>query len=258
MSQVPLYDDFAPDYDRFVDWPARLARELPFLEATLGKQGAQRVLDAACGTGHHALALAGRGYQAAGADLSPRMIEEARTHAQAMGLAVRFEVAGFGSLAQTFAQPFDAVLCLGNSLPHLLTPQAVRSALADFAATLRPGGVLVIQNRNYDRVWRERERFMPLESRRAGEQEWLFFRFMDFHQATLTFNLVTLERRGEGWTYRVGSTELRPLLQEELAAWLAQAGFGQIRFYGSYAGEPFDAQTSGDLIAVAVLSGPGR
>ena len=25
-----MYDDFSADYDRFVDWPARLAVELPF------------------------------------------------------------------------------------------------------------------------------------------------------------------------------------------------------------------------------------
>ena len=62
-----MYDDFSQDYDRFVDWPGRLAVELPFLEARLKEGGARRVLDAACGTGMHALALAERGYEAAGA-----------------------------------------------------------------------------------------------------------------------------------------------------------------------------------------------
>ncbi len=249
---VPLYDAFSADYDRFVDWPARLARELPFLEAQFQAHGVRRVLDAACGTGQHVLALARRGYEAAGADLSAPMIEQARAHTAAAGLPARFAVAGLGELARAFPQPFDALLCLGNSLPHLLEPAAVQAALADFAAALRPGGVLVIQNRNYDRVWPARERFMPLQTAHEDDREWLFFRFMDYHQATLTFNVVTLERSGAAWTYRVGSTELRPIFAAELQAWLPAAGLCNTALYGSYEGTAFDPQASGDLIAVAV------
>lgn len=248
---MTLYDTLAADYDRFVDWPARLAFELPFLEGLFQAHGVRRVLDAACGTGRHALALAQRGYQAAGADSSAAMIERARALAAEQGLEVPFAVAGLGELARALPGPYDAALCLGNSLPHLLTPEAVQGALADLAALLRPGGVLVVQNRNYDRVWRQRERFMPLQTHREGDREWLFFRFMDFHEATMTFHVVTLTRSGEGWSYRVGSTELRPIFRDDLARSLAAAGFHGLRFYGSYAGEPFDPEASGDLIAVA-------
>ena len=30
-----MYDEFSADYDRFVDWPARLVIELPFIEQQL-------------------------------------------------------------------------------------------------------------------------------------------------------------------------------------------------------------------------------
>ena len=252
MDEVPLYDAFSVDYDRFVNWPARLTHELPFLERWFASHGVRRVLDAACGTGQHALALARRGYEAAGADISPRMIERARATARAAKLATPFAVAGFGELRQAFSEPFDALICLGNSLPHALSREAVQAALADFAATLRPSGLLVIQNRNYDRIWRTRERFMPLQAHREGDREWLFFRFMDFHEATLTFNVVTLQRTGQEWAYRVGATELRPLFQRELAEWLPPAGFKDVRFYGSYEGTAFDPEASGDLIVTAV------
>lgn len=254
MPSVPLYDELSADYDRFVNWPARLAHELPFLERLFQAHGVRQVVDAACGTGQHVLALAARGYQAAGADLSREMIARAQENAAAAGLPAALAVAGLGELARALPGPYDAAICLGNSLPHLLTPAAVQGALADLRAILRPGGVLVIQNRNYDRVWRERERFMPLEVRREGDREWLFLRFMDFHAATLTFNMVTLQRSGAEWTYRVGATELRPIFQAELAAWLPAAGFDRVLFYGSYDGAPFDPQAGGDLIAVATAA----
>lgn len=251
---LPLYDSLAADYDRFVDWPARLAHELPFLEQLFHEHGVRRVLDAACGTGQHALALARRGYQAAGADASAAMIARAGALASEAGLEVPSVEARLGALAPVFAGPFDAVLCLGNSLPHLTVPGAVQAALADFAQLVRPGGLVVIQNRNYDRVWAARERFMPLQTHREGEREWLFFRFMDFHEATLTFNVVTLARAEGEWRYRVGSTELRPIFQADLAGWLRAAGF-RARLYGGYDGSPFDPEASGDLIAVGVREG---
>jgi glycine/sarcosine N-methyltransferase len=250
LSRVPLYDALAADYDRFVDWKGRLAHELPFLDRLFAGRGIERVLDAACGTGHHAIALAQRGYEVIGADLSAAMVERARQNAAAAGLDIRFTVAGLGELA-VLGEAFDAVLCLGNSLPHLLTAAAVDGALADFTSVLRPGGLLVIQNRNFDRVWAERERFMPPQSHRDGEGEWLFVRFYDFHQETVTFHMIRLRRTEEGWAQDVESTELRPIFRDGLAAALVTAGFGGVAFYGGYDGSAFDPAQSGDLIAVA-------
>ena len=197
-SKVPLYDSLAPDYDRFVNWEARLDHELPFLTSVFAAHGVERILDAACGTGHHAIALAQEGYRLMGTDLSAVMIERAVGNATEAGVDIPFAVCGLGEL-EGLASTFDAVLCLGNSLPHLLTASEVDDALRDFGGVLRPGGVLIIQNRNFDRVWVERERFMPPQSHRDGDEERLFLRFYDFHPNTITFNMIRLWRSNEAW-----------------------------------------------------------
>jgi SAM-dependent methyltransferase len=255
---VPLYDALAADYDRFVNWESRLAHELPFLERLFREHGVRRVLDAACGTGQHAMGLAWRGYQVVGTDLSASMVARARENALAGGVDVSFAVAGFGELTRlrsiaslAVEKGFEALLCLGNSLPHLLTQAAVADALADFAAVLRPGGVLVIQNRNFDRVWSERERFMGPQSYRGQDGEWLFVRFYDFHDATVTFNMLRLRRTEDGWAQDVQSTELRPVFRDGLKAALGATGFAEVAFFGGYDGSAFDPIRSSDLIAVA-------
>jgi glycine/sarcosine N-methyltransferase len=252
VSQVPLYDALGADYDRFVNWADRLAHELPFLERVFQEHGVRRVLDAACGTGQHTIALAQRGYQAMGADLSAVMIERAQENAAATAANATFRLAGLGELAR-LGERFDAAICLGNSLPHLLSAAAVAQALRDLATVLRPGGVLVVQNRNFDRVWAERERFMPPQSHRAGDEEWLFVRFYDFHKATVTFHMARLHRASseQGWVQDVQSTELRPIFSDKLARELKTAGFGSLAFYGGYDGSAFEPDRSGDLIAVA-------
>ncbi len=248
-----MYDAFSTDYDRFVDWPARLAMELPFIERVVSQaEGPRHVLDAACGTGMHAVALARRGWQVAGTDLSPEMIARARANARAAGVEVRFEVAGFGELHAHLGAGFDGLLCLGNSLPHILTPPALCIALADFAACLRPGGVLMVQNLNYDRILARRERWMEPQAYREGEQEWLFLRFYDFDpDGLLTFNIVRLYRAGGPWEQRALSTRLWPLRRGELTGALTEAGFTAITLYGNMQGAPFDPDRSPNLVVVA-------
>jgi glycine/sarcosine N-methyltransferase len=248
-----MYDDFSSDYDRFVDWPGRLAVELPFIEHQLQAVGAHRVLDAACGTGMHALALARRGYAAVGADLSPGMIAQARANAAAAGVDVPFEVAGFGGLNAQVGTGFDALLCLGNSLPHLLAPADLAVALADFAACLRPGGLLLIQNRNFDAVLARGERWMEPQAHQEGNLEWLFLRFYDLNpDGTLVFNLVTLRREGsDDWRQHVLTTRLWPLRQEELTTALDAAGFAAITCWGDMQDTHFDPAHSPNLIATA-------
>ncbi|NMC55101.1 MAG: class I SAM-dependent methyltransferase [Chloroflexi bacterium] len=252
-----MYDEFSTHYDRFVNWQSRLAYEMPFLEQQMrrsGSGGGFRVLDSACGTGMHTIELARRGYAAAGADLSAKMIERARENAVSTGVAARFEAAGFGQLQAAFgAEAFDVLLCMGNSLPHVLSAPELAAALDDFAACLRPGGLLLVQNRNFDAVLESRQRWMEPQSFREGEREWVFVRFYDFEpDGKIAFNILTLERSPQGdWSQQLTTTWLWPQRESELLSALAAAGFGEVIRYGDMQGAPFDPQTSPNLILTA-------
>jgi hypothetical protein len=151
---------------------------------------------------------------------------------------------------------FDAVLCLGNSLPHVLNADELAQALSDFAACLRTAGLLLIQNRNFDAVLERRDRWMPPQAHREQGKEWLFLRFYDFEpDGTLTFNVLTLQREGAGdWDQHVASTALWPLTRDELTAALEASGFDEITCWGDMQGTAFDPETSGNLIVTATRS----
>jgi glycine/sarcosine N-methyltransferase len=249
-----MYDSLSADYDRFVNWPARLAAELPLLEKELTTAGARTILDAACGTGRHAIELARRGFAVCAADLSAGMIAQAQANAEAAGAAVRFEQAGFGEMKRVFEPAaFDALLCLGNSLPHVQNLSGLTLALKDFYGCLKPGGLLILQNRNFDRVLAARERWIDPQSSAEEGREWLFLRFYDFEtDGSIAFHIVTLRREtGGDWSQSVSSTRLWPLVESGLTGALAAAGFEKIERYGSMRGEPFDKRTSPDLILAA-------
>jgi SAM-dependent methyltransferase len=257
MDAKVFYDELGGDYDRMVSWEKRLSREEAFFRALFGDAGTRSVLDAACGTGMHAISFARAGMRSAGADVSPVMIERARENAAAAGVSADFRVAPFGAISSTFSARFDAITCIGNSLPHLPDDNALLGCLSDFAALLRPDGILVIQNRNYDRLLRERQRFAPLSSRSDSEGESLFVRMTDFpppdsaRDDAIDFTIVTLRKQGGAWTQSVKSTPLRALRRAVLEVTLAEAGFSSVEVFGSYERIPFDAPGAGDLIIVA-------
>ena len=100
MDAREFYDSLGGDYDRMVSWQVRIAREASFFQRLFGENSVRRVLDAACGTGVHAIEFARQGLRSAGADLSPAMIDQARAErARSAGVEVDLQAAAFGELS---------------------------------------------------------------------------------------------------------------------------------------------------------------
>ncbi len=253
MEASAFYDRLAPFFDAMTDWASRLAFEGPFLRRLLTQADARAVLDAACGSGGHALALARWGYRVTGVDISPAMVALAR--AKGAGVPhVTFHVAALGEVSSRFP-PFDAVLCLGNTLPHLLTDAELDAALRDLAACLRPGGLLLLHNLNYDRRWRERPRWFAVNAGQVEGQEALVWRLADYVDGPpprIHFHVALFTRGEEGnWSVEVNTTPQRPIFQADLLRSLQAAGLTDLTCYGDLSGAPFDAANSPDLVVTA-------
>jgi SAM-dependent methyltransferase len=112
-----------------------------------------RVLDCAAGTGPLAVGLALRGFEVAASDASDAMIARTRALADRRGVALDARVCAWEALArQGWEEAFDAVFCVGNSLPHAAGSAARRAALARMAGVLRDGGHLAVTSRNWERL----------------------------------------------------------------------------------------------------------
>lgn len=125
------YDRFNEelDYDR---WAAFCAHYLP-------EKGL--VLDLACGTGNMSLALAKRGYEVIGTDISCDMLSVAREKAAAAGLPVLFlnqdmtELDLYGTI--------DGAVCCLDSINYLLEPASLSACFGRVSLFLNPGGVFL-------------------------------------------------------------------------------------------------------------------
>jgi SAM-dependent methyltransferase len=117
-------------------------QEVDFLVGALGLVPGMRVLDVGCGPGRHALALARRGIEVEGVDLSPEFVRLAREAAAAEDLPATFRELDVRDLA--FAAEFDAAVCLCQGGFGLLGGTDDEAVIARIARAVRPGGGVAV------------------------------------------------------------------------------------------------------------------
>lgn len=140
MPTTKTLDDLRDDFDQisaFPDGPWNHNRLYqPFLLRSLPDPIA-RALDIGCGRGEMARLLAARADHVIGIDLSPRMIEAARSSSASVP-TINFQVADV--MTVTFApESFDCIASIATL--HHLDLEAVLTRIKDW---LKPGGMLIV------------------------------------------------------------------------------------------------------------------
>ena len=125
-------DDYDATYDRRAAAGEDVHGEASFVEAT----GARSVLDAGCGTGRVGRELARRGLDVVGVDLDEVMLATAR----AKSPDVDWRLGDLSTI--DLGRRFDAIVMAGNVM-IFVTPGTESAVVANMAAHLDPGGVLI-------------------------------------------------------------------------------------------------------------------
>jgi SAM-dependent methyltransferase len=107
-------DDYLHAMERVTD--EQIAREVHFIEESLGVERGGALLDLACGTGRHAVELARRGYEVVGFDLSLAMLARAGEDAQEREAKLNFVQGDMRDM--TFEEQFDGVYCWNTSFGY--------------------------------------------------------------------------------------------------------------------------------------------
>jgi SAM-dependent methyltransferase len=205
--------------------------------------GEARILDLACGTGSYSLALAERGCRVIGIDLDRAMIESARRKGMERKQQVDFRVMDMLQAGQLLEPGFDLIFCIGNSLVHLESDKQIRELLSDCRNLLAPGGALIVQIINYDRILAQGLTSLPTLREESADLE--FVRSYELEPDRKAVLFRTELRIGRGGERRVIHNQilLRILTSERLIELVEAAGFREPRLFGSFDHRPFDLQS---------------
>ncbi len=248
MQNTP-FDHLAEVYDALVDWPRRLDREKPFYMQWFDAVDTDSVVDVACGTGRHAAMFHGWGLTVEGADVDPAMTAQARSmFGQSQGL--RFVERSFTEPIRP-QEPFDAAICVGNSLALAPDFESVARVVREMLAALRSCGVAVLQVLN---LWRLPDgpcNWQKCCRMGAPPQEVLVAKGV--HRAgTKGFVDLVVAPLDAPHQVRSESVAFLGLEAAQLECMATEAGAADVLFFGGYQDEPYDRQRSPDLIVVAL------
>jgi len=205
------------------------------------KPGA-RCVDAGCATGGLAIALNDLGFEVLGIDLSERMIELAAAKAGSGRRGLEFRVMDMRRLSELGAA--DCVLCFGNTLPHLASVAEASSFFASVRGMLKPGGFLVFQIVNFDKVLAEGGISFPI----VEKEDFVFKRSYSFRDDARVDFKIEIEDKTTGESCE-DTTPLLVLKQAELVADLGGAGFASIEAFSGYDRKPSDLREFATIYA---------
>ncbi len=235
MSVGNFYDDLAPEYHLiYEDWNTAVDHQSVALDRLVRSRlpDAQTVLDCSCGIGTQALGLAGHGYKVHGTDVSERALERARLEAVRRALDIAFEACDIRDLERLHGT-YDVVMSCDNALPHLLTDDDVARAFRAMFSKLRPGGLLVITVRDYDKALVER----PVTSApriNPGPPRKVVVRLHDWDapdSPMYTVHFLILTEGSTGWTLSHHHARYRAIGRQALTLAAAKAGFTKIQWH---------------------------
>lgn len=226
-----FYDSIADDYHFWYrDWDAQLDREGLNLRRYFREHNVQTVLDASCGPGTQAIALARLGYTVTAADPSAGLLQRAKEHAAQYGVAERITwvQSDFQNLHKLVEGPFDAVLTKGSSIPHLIDDVQIEETLLIFFEVLRPGGLLLIGMRDFELLLEDRPRFWPGQVHDEPQEQIITFDVWDWDDGPpVKVTVNTFVVRGAGSEYRVAKRPVvfRALTPDEVEVVMSEVGF---------------------------------
>jgi len=201
----------------------------------------QSLLDVPCGYGRISNELAAMGYCVTGLDATKLFLERARSDAEAKGAKVRYMHGDMRALPFEDNE-FDVLINWFTSFGYF-DDETNHKVLGEFRRVLKPGGTLVIDHQNRDRMlanWRQcsitewegnymidRAEFDPVTGRAPNDR------------------LIIRDDKIRKTHYSV-----RMFAASEMALWLERAGFEQVKIT-DIEGEPF-TMTSKRMVCRAI------
>jgi cyclopropane fatty-acyl-phospholipid synthase-like methyltransferase len=199
-------------------------------------QPGAKIWDLACGKGRHAVALNKKGYMVTGTDLAGNSIREASAYSNP---TLEFLV---HDMREPFRKNyFDAVFNLFTSIGYFTDVSDNYSVFIDVAASLRSGGVFVIDFFNSHKV------VATINPKYTEKRPGITFDIQKQVREGSVIKRIEFSDQGQHYFFE---EKVSLLEQKDFENFAKGTGLYLANVYGNYHFEPFDEATSDRLILI--------
>lgn len=238
-SIVEYYDDIFPLNHDQVD----------FVKTCVTNDNKEaNILDIGCGTGSVSIALADLNYNVIGIDFDDGMIKKAWNKGKGRGNLNFFKIDMTLLRNKISNYFFDAIICFGNTLPHLKSLDEISSFINGIKNLLRPGKKILIQLLNYDMILKNQVTQLPL----IENGKIKFERYYKFHNDTQLIDFQTILTIKKENRKIDNNIQLYPLTQKQITHFLNNASFHKVLYYSNFKKDKFEADSL-SLVIEAML-----
>lgn len=225
---MDAYHALAISYDRLTN-DVDYRRTVDFYRQILNYEGIvpKTAVDLACGTGSVSLILAQEGLSVTAVDLSEEMLAVAQQKAQGLEHPPIF-------ICQPLQELFlprgvDLAVCALDSLDYITDPADCQEAIRRVYRALNPGGIFI-----FDVNTPEKLRAMDGQIFIDEDDDVFCVWRGEFDEATniCSYGMDLFQRQGSQWVRSFEEHQEYAYTQQQLTAYLKNAGFSHIRVYG--------------------------
>lgn len=212
----------------------------------------RRVLELACGTGKHALELEKLGYDVLATDYSPDLLEVAQSRAKREQSRVTFVLQDMTALSVS-TTPFDAVVCLFDSIGYVRTNENIAAVMSGVRNHLRHGGLFIVEFWHAAAMIRN---FDPVRVRRFATDRGELLRISEtslHHAEQIAEVRYTIHRFDlDGRCYTLHEIQRnRYFLPQEFKAFLDAAGLELLAMHAGFSDSTAISAETWHILAVA-------
>jgi len=217
-----------------------------------GKHTPNKILELACGTGSHVFEFEKFGYQIIATDYSEDMLKCAKHKGKLSSSSVIFQIQDMRDL-NVLERPFDAVICLFDSIGYVVTNDALKKVLQNVHNHLAEDGLFIFEFwhaaamlKLYDPVRIRKWKTSDSEIIRLSETT------IDISRQVGSVKYTILDLKKNGEYYKIEETqENRFFLVQEMDMYLKQNNFEPLQYFAGFNnGEQITTETW-HIVAVA-------
>jgi glycine/sarcosine N-methyltransferase len=242
-----LFDiTLAENWEGFI-WPEkRWETEKNFLLEILKPYRNGLILDAGAGIGVDYAYLKKEGFNCFANEIEPALRKVGEQFTRKLSVSWNPYQFAWEHFGEHFNSDWDAILVLGNSLCLNLDKRVRENCIENFMKALKPGGMLVIDQRNFDYILKNKKIIQqnPIENFKYKEKfiycqktiRGIPYDFGKIVKGAITFIYFPKDIKNirEAYEKRVGQLHMYPFKKNELPLLLGKKGFKEIKVYSDF------------------------